>query len=106
MQGQPLATVELLRDLQERGGLVRDSAGCWTARPGLEWSALPARVEAMIAERIALWTSSSGACGRSPAWKVKPSPPKSSRRVVGIAEGDVVRLLSEALDRADLPGQG
>jgi ABC-type oligopeptide transport system substrate-binding subunit/DNA-binding SARP family transcriptional activator len=48
----PLFTIELLRSLQERGDLIRDVAGQWQAGPGLKWDTLPARVEAVIAERI------------------------------------------------------
>lgn len=50
--GHPLFTVELLRTLQERGDLVRDSEGRWTAAGALDWSQLPARVEGVIEERI------------------------------------------------------
>lgn len=51
-KGHPLFTVELLRTLQEQGDLVRDEQGRWRATPSLSWSALPARVEAVIAQRI------------------------------------------------------
>jgi tetratricopeptide (TPR) repeat protein len=51
-EGHPLFTVELLRAMQERGDLVRDEAGHWVAGPALDWEALPARVEGVIAERI------------------------------------------------------
>ncbi len=51
--GQPLFTVELLRGLQERGELIRDEAGQWQEGSELNWGTLPARVEAVIAERIA-----------------------------------------------------
>ena len=50
--GQALFTVELLRAMRERGDLVRDAAGCWMPVPTLDWDALPARVEGVIAERI------------------------------------------------------
>ncbi len=50
--GQALFTVEVLRNLQARGDLVKDEAGRWTARESLNWQVLPARVEATIAERI------------------------------------------------------
>jgi predicted ATPase len=50
--GHPLFTVELLRAMQERGDLVRDAAGRWREGPALDWHSLPARVEAVIAERI------------------------------------------------------
>jgi len=51
-EGQALFTVELLRALQERGELVRDEDGRWVEGPSLDWGRLPARVEAVIAERI------------------------------------------------------
>ena len=51
-EGHPLFTVELLRGLQEGGDLVRDAEGCWVEGPALHWAKLPARVEAVIAERI------------------------------------------------------
>ncbi len=51
-EGHPLFTLELLRDLQERGDLVLDRQGCWQEGPSLHWDALPARVEGVIEERI------------------------------------------------------
>ena len=51
-KGQPLFTVELLRALQDQRDLVQDEAGMWAAVPDLDWSILPARVEAVIARRI------------------------------------------------------
>ena len=51
-QGHALYTVELLHAMQDRGDLQRDALGRWTARPVLVWDQLPARVEAVIGERI------------------------------------------------------
>ena len=51
-EGHPLFTVELLRGLQEGGDLVRDAKGRWVEGPALHWEKLPARVEAVIAERF------------------------------------------------------
>jgi tetratricopeptide (TPR) repeat protein len=51
-QGHPLFTIELLRGLQERGDLTRDSEGYWIEGPSLDWVTLPVRVEAAIQERI------------------------------------------------------
>jgi tetratricopeptide (TPR) repeat protein len=50
--GHALFTIELLRTMQERGDLVQDDAGRWVQGPSLNWNELPARVEAVIAERI------------------------------------------------------
>jgi len=51
--GHPLFTIELLRNLQERGNLVKDQDGCWVQGSALDWDTLPARVEGVIGERIA-----------------------------------------------------
>jgi tetratricopeptide (TPR) repeat protein len=51
--GNALFCVELIRALQERGDLVRDETGGWKEGLLLDWDALPARVEGVIAERIA-----------------------------------------------------
>ncbi len=48
----PLFTVELLRGMQERGDLMRDASGHWIESASLNWEMMPARVEAVIAERI------------------------------------------------------
>jgi tetratricopeptide (TPR) repeat protein len=50
--GHPLFTVELLRDMQERGDLVHDEMGLWEVAPGIGWDTLPARVEGVIQKRI------------------------------------------------------
>ena len=51
--GHPLFTVELMRNLQERGALVKDAQGRWTLGSRLDWESLPARIEGVIGERIA-----------------------------------------------------
>jgi adenylate cyclase len=51
--GNPLFTVELLRGLRDRKDIVKDASGRWVADPNLSWDRLPARVEGVIAERIA-----------------------------------------------------
>jgi ABC-type oligopeptide transport system substrate-binding subunit len=50
--GHALFTVELLRDMQERGDLVSDEKERWTESPTLDWDNLPARIEGVIESRI------------------------------------------------------
>ncbi|HXA18199.1 MAG TPA: AAA family ATPase [Thermoanaerobaculia bacterium] len=50
--GHPLFTVELLRDLRERGCLARDEDGAWVVEREVSWSDLPPRIEGVIGERI------------------------------------------------------
>jgi hypothetical protein len=51
-KGHPLFTVELLRTMQERGALVKDDEGRWMEGPEFDWDALPARIDAVIEERV------------------------------------------------------
>lgn len=50
--GQPLFTIEVLHDLNERGLLVQDEQERWTIIGEADLESLPMRVEAVIAERI------------------------------------------------------
>ena len=51
-RSHPLFTIELLRGMRERGELLRNESGEWTAISAIDWGILPARVEAAIAERL------------------------------------------------------
>jgi len=51
-KGHPLFTVELLRTMQERGALIKDEEGRWVEGPEFDWDTLPARVDAVIEERV------------------------------------------------------
>ncbi|MCB0211700.1 MAG: AAA family ATPase [Anaerolineae bacterium] len=50
--GYALFTVELLRDMQDRGDLIRDENGAWTTADVINWRTLPAKVEGVIEKRI------------------------------------------------------
>jgi tetratricopeptide (TPR) repeat protein len=47
-----LFTVELVREMQERGDLRQDADGQWIDDPTINWNVLPARVEGAIEKRI------------------------------------------------------
>jgi DNA-binding SARP family transcriptional activator/tetratricopeptide (TPR) repeat protein len=51
-RGHALCTVEMLRELQERGDLVQDEAGRWVEGPAVDWASLPERVRGVVGERI------------------------------------------------------
>ena len=97
--GLPLAIVELVREMQEHRGLVRDEAGYWIEGPKLDWSALPVRVEAMIADRIARLDERTRHALQVASVEGETFTAEVIARVVGIGEQEVVRLLSEELDR-------
>lgn len=51
-RGHPLFTVELLRELRERGQLVVDTQGYLIEGQDIVWDTLPTRVEGVIAKRL------------------------------------------------------
>jgi ABC-type oligopeptide transport system substrate-binding subunit/DNA-binding SARP family transcriptional activator len=51
-QGHPFFTIQLLRNLQERGEILPDAQGRWIAATHLNWGSLPPQVEGIIGERI------------------------------------------------------
>ena len=51
-QGHSLFTIQMLRNLQERGEIYPDEQGRWIASTHLNWGSLPPQVEGIIGERI------------------------------------------------------
>jgi DNA-binding SARP family transcriptional activator len=97
--GQALFTVELLRDLQERGDLVRDEAGRWTAGSTLDWNRLPARVEAVIAERVGQLDPEDQALLAVASAEGEVFTAEVVARVQGVAAREITRRLSGALSQ-------
>lgn len=50
--GHALFTVELLREMVDRGDIRQDEAGLWVAGEMINWHKLPAKVEGVIERRI------------------------------------------------------
>jgi DNA-binding SARP family transcriptional activator/predicted ATPase len=97
--GHPLFTIELLRGLQERGDVVRDSEGCWVEGPALDWTALPARVEAVIAERIGRLPDPLRAALRVASVEGEVFTAELVARVRATGEREMLECLSGELDR-------
>jgi DNA-binding SARP family transcriptional activator len=51
-QGNPLFLVEMLHEMKDRGNLTKDQQENWIVGEEIDWNILPARIEAVIAERI------------------------------------------------------
>jgi len=98
-QGHPLFTVELLRGLQERGDLARDSQGHWTEATGLDWETLPARVEAVLAERIGRLPQALRDTLTIAAVEGETFTAEVVSRLQRIGKRELVHSLSEILDR-------
>jgi len=97
--GHPLFTVELLRGLQERGSLVQDQEGYWVEGPAFDWETLPARVEAVIAERIGRLARPLRAALRVASVEGEVFTAEVVARVGAIDEQEILGRFSRELDR-------
>ncbi|MGD2144417.1 MAG: BTAD domain-containing putative transcriptional regulator [Anaerolineae bacterium] len=98
-EGHPLFTIELLRAMQERGDLVRDAEGRWVEGPRLDWETLPARVEAVIAQRIGRLAPPLRAVLRVASVEGEQFTGEVVARVRSTDEQEMLRRLSRELDR-------
>jgi DNA-binding SARP family transcriptional activator len=99
-RGQPLFTTELLREMRDRGDLWLDTEGRWVASPDLEWGHLPARVEAVIEQRLARLSPGLQAALRIACVEGVEFTAEVVARVQGLTEQQLIRRLSaEAVRR-------
>ena len=98
-QGHPLFTVELLRDLRERGVLAEDDESRYVVSEELDWDALPARVEAVIAERIARLPLKLQKVLKVGSVEGEDWTAEVAARIEGIDEREIIRLLSDEADK-------
>jgi tetratricopeptide (TPR) repeat protein len=98
-RGHPLFTIELLRGMEERGDLVQDEEGRWVEGPALNWETLPARVEAVIAERIGRLAGPSQQTLRVASVEGETFTAEVLARVRAADEQEIVGHLSGELDR-------
>jgi DNA-binding SARP family transcriptional activator/predicted ATPase len=98
-QGHPLFTIELLRGLQERGDIVKDSQGYWVAGASLDWETLPVRVEAAIQERIARLPVELQKALTVASIEGEIFTAEVIAHVCGVSESEMLEHLSGELDR-------
>ncbi len=98
-EGHPLFTVELLRNMQERGDLVRDERGRWIEDPSLDWGLLPTRVEGVIEERIGRLDEGLREALAVASVEGEDFAAQVVARVQAMDERDLVRRLTRELDR-------
>jgi predicted ATPase/DNA-binding SARP family transcriptional activator len=97
--GHPLFTSELLRGMRERGDLARDTAGAWAARAQIDWGRLPARVEAVIAERIGRLPGMLRALLRAASVEGEEFSAEVAAALAGVDPADARRQLSDVAER-------
>lgn len=97
--GHPLFTIELLRAMQERGDLVKGGDGCWRKGPELDWQVLPARVEAVIEERIEQLAPELQEILTVASVEGEVFTAQVVAHVRNMEEGSLLRLLAQDLER-------
>jgi len=97
--GQPMFTIELLRGMYDRGDLVQDQDGFWVEGPNLDWNTMPARVEAVIAERIGRLDEPLRAALRVASVEGETFTAEVVARVQESGEREISGLLSRELDK-------
>src|SRR5690606_29754021 len=97
--GHPLFTVELLRELRERGDLAQDPEGHWIAGETLDWGVLPARVEAVIRQRVGRLSDELREILAVASVEGETFTAQVIAAVQGMEESQVLRLLSRKLQQ-------
>jgi predicted ATPase len=97
--GHPLFTVELLQHMQERGALVRDERGRRVEALFLNWEMLPTRVEGVIEERTGRLEEELREVLTVASVEGEDFTAQVVARVREMSERDLVRRLSQELDR-------
>jgi DNA-binding SARP family transcriptional activator len=98
-RGHPLFTVELFRGLQERGDLIQDAQGRWVEGTRVDWKTLPARVEAVIAERIARLPKPLRQVLKVASVEGETFTAEVAARVLAVEEQEIVVRMSGELDK-------
>jgi serine/threonine protein kinase/tetratricopeptide (TPR) repeat protein len=98
-EGHPLFTVELLRSMQEQGMLVKDKENQWIEGPSLKWDALPARVDAVIAEGIGRLPESLRKVLTLASVEGEEFTAEVAARMNEINDLEMIRMLSTSLDK-------
>ncbi|MCL4301393.1 MAG: AAA family ATPase [Anaerolineae bacterium] len=97
--GHALFTVELVRELQERGDLRRDQAGQWIDSATINWNTFPARVEGVIEKRIQRLEKELRAILMIASVEGETFTAEVVARVQQVQERGLVQRLSQELDK-------
>ncbi len=97
--GHALFTVELLREMQERGDLRQDEHSQWIEGPAIDWHTLPARVEGVIEKRIQRLEKELQAILTIASVEGETFTAEVVARVQQVQERELVQRLSRELDK-------
>jgi adenylate cyclase len=97
--GHPLFTVEMLRDMEERGQLCRDEEGRWIESSAIAWDTLPSRVEGVIERRVNHLNAELRAMLVTASVEGEEFTAEAVARVRKVSEQEMVEVLSSDLAR-------
>lgn len=97
--GHPLFLVEAVHELRARGGIAPTDEGGWREGEAAAWSALPARVEGVIAERVRRLAPELRRLLGIASVEGKVFTAEVVAEVAGVDVREVVRRLGAELDR-------
>ncbi len=95
--GHPLFTIEFVREMQARGDLLPGESGNWQEAEDLDWSVLPARVEAVIAHSLARLDADLFEVLTVASVEGEQFTAEVVAHVMGMQAGDLLKLLSHQL---------
>lgn len=97
--GHPLFTIELLRAMRERGDLVKDEAGRWSAGPDLHWNQVPDRIADALAARVGRLDAAARDVLRVASVEGEVFTAEVAARLLGLEPRQAVASLGSVLDR-------
>ncbi len=95
----PLFTIEILYGMQARGDLTKNQQDEWVVSQSLNWDYLPPRVEMAIAERLRNLPQACLDLLKIASIEGERFTAEIAATVQGVDEQQVIRLLSDDLDR-------
>ena len=97
--GHPLFMVEILRTMQARGDLARETgaAGTWVQRSALHWETLPPRVEGVIEARLGRLAAHLRQVLAVASVEGEHFTAQTVARVQGVADREMLQTLSREL---------
>ncbi|UCE06727.1 MAG: DUF2791 family P-loop domain-containing protein [bacterium] len=98
-EGHALFTVELLRSMQDMGALTQDAEGQWVEGSELNWNTLPARIDAVLGERIGRLPENLKKVLTLASIEGEEFTAEVVARLHGTDEREMIQLLSAELDK-------
>jgi len=98
-RGNPFFTIQLLRDMQEQGILLKDEKGIWHEGRSFYWEHMPARIDAVIGERIDRLPENLRKVLNAACVEGEDFSAEIIAKILKLDEREIVHILSSELDK-------